>query len=315
VDHTGTPPAVAWPSAFMPIDRIDPPGNSSIEELASGLFEFVGETHSTSESDGWNPSERSQLFRHNLHYLEWAWTLTQDRKSGRAAFADLWNSWRAGTRFGKWDEWSPYVVALRSWVMATDKVRSMILDNAAIALPAGLRAAAFAADITTAPVRVLHANVADVDEARKATANLEQSNTRRVVYLGRLMPHKGIDTILDMASTLNDYGVVLDVACRTARGSSAAASHMSTTRPFCTASLRIGARRCSRHTCSSSVEADSPMCWGSGSLEARRFRISAGVGASWCNRVENLVVPEQGDGDVRASGQEGRPQERRNWGR
>ena len=129
------------------------------------------------------------------------------------------SSWQAAAWCRRNDV--PYGVMFENWkaqsktsvpARATDRIRSAVLDAAAVALPAGERAAAFAATITDTPVRVLHANVADVDEARKATAGIERSAEKRVVYLGRLMPHKGIDIVLDMAAALTAAGITVDVA-------------------------------------------------------------------------------------------------------
>ncbi|MDW3176745.1 MAG: glycosyltransferase [Acidimicrobiia bacterium] len=115
----------------------------------------------------------------------------------------------------------PYGVMFENWKAqsktsipskVTDRVRETVLGGAAVALPAGLRAAEFAATITDAPIHVLHANVADVDAAGKAVADVERSGRRRVLYLGRLMPHKGIDIVLDMAESLAKVGITLDVA-------------------------------------------------------------------------------------------------------
>lgn len=115
----------------------------------------------------------------------------------------------------------PYGVMFENWkpqlktsipACITDRVRSMVLDGAAVALPAGERSADFAAKITSTPIRVLHANVADVDEARKATADLDRNTQNRVLFMGRLMPHKGIDIVLDMAASLSASGLGIDVA-------------------------------------------------------------------------------------------------------
>ena len=107
-----------WPTGLTPIDRTDPPQAGTVDELAKHRFTLAGETHVIDDADGWRPAERSQLFRYNLHYFEWAWALAAgDLDETRPIFADLWTSWRDGTRFGMWDEWSPYVVALRAWVL------------------------------------------------------------------------------------------------------------------------------------------------------------------------------------------------------
>ncbi|MGI9606280.1 MAG: glycosyltransferase family 4 protein [Acidimicrobiales bacterium] len=113
----------------------------------------------------------------------------------------------------------PYGVMFENWkaqsrtsmpARVSERIRSMVLDHAAVALPAGTRAAEYAATITDVPIHVLHANVADVDEARKASAGIDERD-RRVVFLGRLMDHKGIDVVLDMAATLDAYGIGVDV--------------------------------------------------------------------------------------------------------
>jgi uncharacterized heparinase superfamily protein len=114
-----TPHAPGWPAAFTAIDRCDPPVSCAVEELQQRTFRFVGEELQVRFIGDWRPAERSQLFRYNLHYLEWLWVLAaqQDRVAARSLFDQLWREWSNGTRFGSWDEWSPYVVALRLWVL------------------------------------------------------------------------------------------------------------------------------------------------------------------------------------------------------
>ena len=107
----------AWPSDFTPIEaRVDRQADSA-SHYANGIFSFVGERHELGSPPEWNPAERTQLFRYNLHYFDWAWSFVQsaDRVSARTDFGRLWTSWRSFTVFGRWDEWSPYVVSLRAW--------------------------------------------------------------------------------------------------------------------------------------------------------------------------------------------------------
>ncbi len=115
----------------------------------------------------------------------------------------------------------PYGVMFENWKPQSktsvpggvaDRIRTMVLGGAAVALPVGSRAADFAATITDRPCRILHANVADTDEARKATLHLDGTRNRRVLYLGRLLPHKGIDLVLDAAASLQASGIGVDVA-------------------------------------------------------------------------------------------------------
>lgn len=129
------------------------------------------------------------------------------------------SSWQAALWCRRHDV--PYGVMFENWkaqaktaapARATDRIREKVLAKAAVALPAGLRAAEFAETITDTPVRVLHANAADVAEARKASSHVERSADPHVLYLGRFMPHKGIDIVLDMAASLTKAGITLDLA-------------------------------------------------------------------------------------------------------
>ena len=107
----------AWPAEFMAVDAIDVPKLVAVSDLAAHEFTLIGETHCVAGRGGWSPAERTQLFRYTLHYFEWAWSLAAQPDEGKEVFAELWRSWRADTTFGQWDEWSPYVVALRAWAL------------------------------------------------------------------------------------------------------------------------------------------------------------------------------------------------------
>jgi uncharacterized heparinase superfamily protein len=113
----GTPSTYGWPTSFRPLDAIAPPLPISPLAVGRGDFAFIGEQHNVNGPGGWRPQDRSQLFRYNLHYFEWAWLFLahDDTQWARAAFGDAWSAWQYGTTFGLWDEWSPYVVSLRAW--------------------------------------------------------------------------------------------------------------------------------------------------------------------------------------------------------
>lgn len=111
---TPTPASYGWPTSFRPLDAVSLPSAMTPDIIAQGSLAFVGEVHDVYGHGGWRPEDRSQLFRYNMHYFEWAWTLAAAGDQADA-FGHLWRSWRAGTRFGAWDEWSPYVVSLRAW--------------------------------------------------------------------------------------------------------------------------------------------------------------------------------------------------------
>lgn len=106
--------AGSWPAEFQPTDRSVAHFPITTAENGSPVYELLGERVDLSV-DGWRSSERTQLFRYHLHYFEWAWPMAGFGERDR--FAELWARWQAGTVPGRWDEWSPYVVALRSWVL------------------------------------------------------------------------------------------------------------------------------------------------------------------------------------------------------
>ena len=110
---------VMWPAGFEAVDSSVAAGCPSPAENARGVFAFLGERRDLGDPIDWHPSA-PQLWRYHLHYWEWAWPLAADPGAGgiRELFASLWRSWKAGTTFGRWDEWSPYVVSVRAWVLA-----------------------------------------------------------------------------------------------------------------------------------------------------------------------------------------------------
>lgn len=106
--------AGSWPTEFQPIDRSVAHPPIATAENGDPIYELLGERLDL-VADGWRPAERTQLFRYHLHYFEWAWPMT--RLGEQERFAELWTGWHTDTLPGRWDEWSPYVVALRSWVL------------------------------------------------------------------------------------------------------------------------------------------------------------------------------------------------------
>jgi len=106
-----------WPEGYVPLDAaLVPPGRPA---EVDGTFTLLNVTRQLGEPPDWEQAAASQLWRYHLHYWEWAWPLLQagDPTWAREGFARMWRSWNAGTRFGRWDAWSPYVVSLRTWVL------------------------------------------------------------------------------------------------------------------------------------------------------------------------------------------------------
>lgn len=109
----GTSNSVGWPDRFRPMDaRLS--GWPSLGELASGRITLLGRQRPL---DDWRPADAPQLWRYHLQYWDWAWGLagTDDAAAARRVFADLWTSWSAANRLGRYDEWSPYVASVRAW--------------------------------------------------------------------------------------------------------------------------------------------------------------------------------------------------------
>ena len=109
------PNDVGWPAGFVSVDaRLSWP---TLEELESGRITLLGQSRILGTPPMWRHPDVEQLWCYHLHYWDWAWGLTSepDRLRARAAFRLLFTSWTEQTHFGQWDEWSPYVVALRAW--------------------------------------------------------------------------------------------------------------------------------------------------------------------------------------------------------
>lgn len=108
-----------WPTDFVPMDVELEGAYPSPEENAVGRFSFLNEERALGYPAVWHQPDASRLWQYHLHYFEWAWSFARhrDAKWARAAFARLWLSWRRSVPFGFGDEWSPYVVSLRAWVV------------------------------------------------------------------------------------------------------------------------------------------------------------------------------------------------------
>ena len=110
---------VGWPEQWSSLDARDPSGSPDPETNASGVFEFLGEARAIGQPPDWEQASATRLWRFHLHYLDWAWSFANhpDRAWARAAFGELWQSWRTTTPFGGTDGWAPYVAALRAWTL------------------------------------------------------------------------------------------------------------------------------------------------------------------------------------------------------
>ncbi|HVE62579.1 MAG TPA: alginate lyase family protein [Mycobacteriales bacterium] len=106
------PATPGWPAGFVPVDArlIGHP----VDLLAAGRIRLLGQERPLGD---WRSTDPPQIWRYHLHYWDWAWSLAgdPDRLRGRAVFARLFAAWQQQTRFGEWDEWSPYVVSVRAW--------------------------------------------------------------------------------------------------------------------------------------------------------------------------------------------------------
>lgn len=104
-----------WPAGFAPIDAaLTWP---QLSEVEAGELTLLGHTRAVGMPPQWEQPDAEQLWRYHLHYWDWAWGVARnlDRLRARAVFRRLLMSWQDQTSFGRWDAWSPYVVALRAW--------------------------------------------------------------------------------------------------------------------------------------------------------------------------------------------------------
>lgn len=110
----------------------------------------------------------------------------------------------------------PYGVAFESWKTQsqtsaprriTGRIRQAVLDRAAVAMPVGRRAAEFARSLGVDPVVTVHGNTCDAAGIAADTAGVERHARATVVFVGRLMPHKGADLLLAVSRRLAADGV------------------------------------------------------------------------------------------------------------
>ena len=119
--QTTASPDAGWPPSFRPLDAsTQARGCPSLEENLGGRFHLLGQTHDLGDPIDWQPEDATQLWRYHLHYFDWAWvTLTDPGEDTKDQFATLYRSWRVANPIGRWDAWSPYVVALRAWTLCS----------------------------------------------------------------------------------------------------------------------------------------------------------------------------------------------------
>lgn len=109
--------AVGWPPGFAPLDAQAPERWPRLADLSAGRLVLLGMPRELGGPPDWRQTGAPTLWRHHLHYWDWAWGLAADPDpvSARAAFARLWRSWRTATIFGGSDAWLPYPAAARAW--------------------------------------------------------------------------------------------------------------------------------------------------------------------------------------------------------
>jgi uncharacterized heparinase superfamily protein len=119
--------AVGWPGGFTPLDAGVWRGWPGESALRAGQLSLLGVTREVAPrpesgtvnwtAADWAMTGEPLLWRFHLYYWDWAWALAgdADRPRSRAAFAAIWQSWRAAVTAGRGAAWHPYPAALRAW--------------------------------------------------------------------------------------------------------------------------------------------------------------------------------------------------------
>lgn len=114
----------------------------------------------------------------------------------------------------------PYGVVFETWRSqsetplprgVTTRIRDLILTGAAVSLPIGQRALAFANEIGAPNPRLVHANSCDAMAVQASTAGVVKHSEPTVLFAGRLLPHKGADLLEPVAGLLDRVGVRLRI--------------------------------------------------------------------------------------------------------
>ena len=138
--------ATGWPPGYRPLDAQLWAGWPGLGELRTGRIQLLGMTRALSRPTGyaegslradvpagpardesgwmhadWQQAGAPALWRHHLHYWDWAQALAAepDRVEARAVFATLWRSWSGAVVAGHGEAWLPYPASLRAWTFCS----------------------------------------------------------------------------------------------------------------------------------------------------------------------------------------------------
>ena len=115
----------------------------------------------------------------------------------------------------------PYGVMAETWhqqaetrlpTKLTSTVRDRILAGSALGMPAGELAADYLRHHGAPHVKVVHANTCDAVSIAEKTADVSKLSAPSVVYIGRLMEHKGASLVIGLARRLADHGITMRIA-------------------------------------------------------------------------------------------------------
>ena len=109
--------AVGWPTRFVPVDAQAPERWPGLPELSADRLRLLGMPTCLGDPPDWQQDSAPVLWRHHLHYWDWAFGLAAERDlvSAQRVFARLWRSWRAAVPYGQGEAWLPYPTATRAW--------------------------------------------------------------------------------------------------------------------------------------------------------------------------------------------------------
>lgn len=94
------------------------------DAISRGVFEFIGKEENLGQPINWSSPQSSKLWRYNLHYFDWLWSLLVHEKPAVATAVEMTSSWiddyaSASDNRSFQCGWEPYPMSLRliNWAL------------------------------------------------------------------------------------------------------------------------------------------------------------------------------------------------------